>query len=205
MSIYFYRIFGKYSNYLDSHPLTSRLISAQIIYVAGDVFAQKYFLKNDHVNWQRTFCGAFLATGVAFGVHKYIQFIHHFMESGRLISASAPKYKKVLLSVLGDQIFISPSINLFFLAGITFMLEQNLEAVKQNVQDRFIDTQLLAYRFWPFALLINFAFVPLKFRMLFQNISGFMWNSMRSYITFKKIDVSQLPDDKFINQQLVMG
>lgn len=63
-----------------------------------------------------------------------------------------------------DQTLFAPTLNLFALPVLGLLNGKNLQEIKQNIADNYVDIMLAFYKIWPAAQLVNFYFVPLNYR-----------------------------------------
>ena len=61
------------------------------------------------------------------------------------------------------------------------ILQGHPENVQSSIKTNLWPTLKMSWRVWPIAQLINFAFVPLHFRVLFGNVVRFFWTIYLSY------------------------
>lgn len=84
----------------------------------------------------------------------------------------------VLRKVVLDQLTYGPVCNVLFMSFATLALEgKSLAALRQKVATDYPAVQLSGWKLWPLAALINYRFVPLKFRVLFINLVALFWST----------------------------
>ena len=49
--------------------------------------------------------------------------------------------------------------------------------LREKVRTQFVRVQLNAWKLWPLASVVNYAFVPAQLRVLFMNCVGFAWST----------------------------
>ena len=54
--------------------------------------------------------------------------------------------------------------------------------VMSKLQSKFIGTLFASLKFWPCVNIINFAFVPVEYRVLYNNMLSLFWSGYLSYI-----------------------
>ncbi len=58
---------------------------------------------------------------------------------------------------------------------------KSLGALREKVRTQFVGVQLNAWKLWPMASAVNYAFVPPQLRVLFMNCVGFAWSTFLIY------------------------
>jgi len=53
-----------------------------------------------------------------------------------------------------------------------------------EINDKLFDTLKANYAVWPLSLIINFYYIPLRFRVLWDSSVGLLYNILVSYIAF---------------------
>ena len=54
--------------------------------------------------------------------------------------------------------------------------------IMSKLESKFIGTLLASLKFWPGVNIINFAFVPVEYRVLYNNMLSLFWSGYLSYI-----------------------
>ena len=84
----------------------------------------------------------------------------------------------LLDQVLLDQSTYGPLCNVLFMSFAGLALEGlSLHALRDRIANNFVSVQLNGWKLWPLAALINYRFVPLKFRVLFVNLVALCWST----------------------------
>jgi hypothetical protein len=174
--------FSWYSQKLDTHPLLTKAISSGIIAAAGDGICQ---LLSDDDNYEKTDwtfdllrnCRFFVmgAFWVAPCTHTWYGLLSKRIFPGP--STLQRTTQRVVLDQFGFAVLFQSSFMglLWFLEGRSNILE-NLKDVMPNV--------LVAnWSLWIPAMSFNFAFVPIKFQVLFGNVVALLWNTYLSYMS----------------------
>lgn len=83
-----------------------------------------------------------------------------------------------LRKVVLDQLTYGPVCNILFMSFATLALEgKSLGALRQKIATDYPSVQVNGWKLWPLAALINYRFVPLKFRVLFINMVALFWST----------------------------
>lgn len=167
------RLFSKYL------LITNVLVSMGFSGV-GDITEQMFEIRTkyqDIWNWRRTV--KLTLTGLPVGLvchYWYIFLDKRFYQNTHSVIA-----KKVLLS----QLVFSPVCILVFFGTLGCIDRASWAEVKNNLATKGKRIYLVEWTIWPPASLVNFYFVPLKYRVLYDNIVSFGFDVYNSYIVHR--------------------
>ncbi|KRX04325.1 hypothetical protein PPERSA_03565 [Pseudocohnilembus persalinus] len=175
------KCFYKYSELLEKKPIQTKVATQCTLFVVGDGLAQKFALQQD-IDYQKLAGGTLVSSMIAWmGHHWYIR-LQGLISSGKLIAQGSSRMKQALTSLSIDQSFFGPLTNSLFLVGVAYYMERNAQKAYNNWAEKIEMTQKTSYKLWPAAQMINYYFVPVQFRMLYVNLVGVGWNSLRCVI-----------------------
>jgi len=180
-----------YAHKLETHPLRTKCVTSALIAGSGDLVCQ-YVIHhqkklnetgsgvavNDSFNsdMKRTFRFAFM--GLMFVgpmYHIWLDFLgKHYGGS----SATAA-FKRVML----DQLVFTPFMIPGFMISILLLEGRHVNDIIIALYRDVIDAYITNIFIWVPALLINFKYIPGKWRVLFSNCVSFGWNSYLSWKT----------------------
>lgn len=144
----------------------------------GDVFVQTARrTPSQNVDKRRTL--NLTLTGVTIGpcCHFWYQILDRFLP-GRTFST-------VVKKVFVDQIIFSPiCIGVFFLTLGLLKDESSSKDVGREIYRKGLTIYTTEWFVWPPAQLLNFYLVPLKFRVLFDNIVSFGFDMFQSHVCY---------------------
>lgn len=91
-------------------------------------------------------------------------------------------FKKAAVAMVFDQTawaFVCNSMMLF-----TIDVYDTLDPARSaaNTRDKIWECTLANWKIWPLASLINFSVMPVRYRVLFANFVGYIWNIYLSWI-----------------------
>ena len=121
------------------------------------------------------------ATGMPVGIichYWYIYLDKHYFHTNH-----ATIFKKVFLS----QIIFSPVCIFVFFLTLGFINRSSKEEVYKNLRTKGKRIYLVEWAVWPPASLINFYLVPLRYRVLYDNIISFGFDIYNSYVVHKHL------------------
>lgn len=130
----------------------------------GDVIEQKYEVYIEaQEKFDPTRTSHMACSGAAVGVlcHNWYKFLDRFIV-GRTFDMVV---KKLVL----DQVIFSPLMIITFFASIALFEENPVQNFKEEVRDKFLMLYRAEWMVWPPAQIINFYFLPTRFRVLYDN------------------------------------
>eukprot|EP00884_Botryococcus_braunii_P006680 jgi/Botrbrau1/16012/Bobra.0353s0010.2 len=167
-----------YEKALERRPLATKVATSIVGFTLGDMLCQ-IINRPSSGNWKydigRT---ARMATfgGVIGGPigHYWFNFLDKLVMPKTPTSPSAIAAKIVL-----DQTINAPlGTALFFIATRT--LEGHPQEITHDIQEKLFHTVATGWKLWPAAHIINFAFVPLRHRILYINVISVGWTYILS-------------------------
>ncbi|CAO1622028.1 unnamed protein product [Parajaminaea phylloscopi] len=207
-----YQRFGAfYSRSFSRHPWITLAVANGSLGVVADSLAQnleKVNAKRDEASpdagkagsqqlqqtqgWDFARSGRFLAFGVGMApiLAEWNKFIEYRFPL-RTASSSAANVGKVSLLALGkrvafDQILFAPFGLACFVGAMGAMEYGSLQGVKGKFNDMYSSALIANWQVWPLIQLVNFRFVPLRFRVPFTSACGIAWTLYLSLLSAAK-------------------
>jgi len=113
-----------------------------------------------------------LAAGPAIGRwNKYLELRFPLRSRGEGTTSFSALSKRVLV----DQIVMAPIGLSVFLSSMGIMEGRDWKHIRARFQDIYHPTLLANWKIWPAAQFINFRFMPLPYRVPFQQTCGVFW------------------------------
>ena len=182
------RLVAWYDAQLRRHPLRTKVASSGLASAVGDAVAQA--VTGGAFDARR--CASFALVGAAY----FAPILHGWYEvlaarERRWRANGMGRWRSVLLQLLLNQSLGALTVN----AGFFFALAVAEDALALDVSMRTLegarralgDQSLLVMRanwlVWPLPSLVNLAFVPLRYRVLFMNAVAVVWKTILSLIT----------------------
>ncbi|XP_053667513.1 mpv17-like protein 2 [Anopheles marshallii] len=156
--------------------LTNVAISVSLSGV-GDIIEQHYEIYNGQLAaWDRQRTRFMSISGMTVGVfcHSWYNFMDHRFP-GRTVGL-------VLKKVLIDQTVASPIVIFLFFATLAVLKRSSWEETRHEVREKFIRLYTAEWIVWPPAQIVNFYFLPTKYRVLYDNTISLGYDVYTSYV-----------------------
>lgn len=167
------------------------------ISLCGDLIEQSYeyhMHEIDKYDFERTGHMAFSgAIAGLIGHHWYI-----FLD--KIIVGRT--FDMVLKKLMLDQFICSPIMIMSFFASVAIFEDNPLESFNEEVKDKFWTLYKAEWVVWPPAQIINFYFLPTKYRILYDNTISLCYDVYTSQVKHakpvkeEKKGTESLPKDK---------
>jgi hypothetical protein len=204
------KAFRLYNTLIDIHPIKTKTVTCFFIFGFGDYLCQKLELKYKIISsfsWKRCLMqGSF---GLAAAPYLHLQFCY-------IIPKLFPEHLKYsILKTLAYALTINDGIfNLLFYLYMDLISGKGIKGAIEEFKKKYIPTMIANWKFWPIISGINFTFVPIQYRVLFDNTGCIFWNIYLSFMQNKKGEipakaVQELPttikgDDKNILSLMIV-
>lgn len=147
----------------------------------GDLIEQTYEIyteEQEKYDFRRTMHMA--CSGAALGVlcHHWYKVLDKFI-IGKTVDMVI---KKLTL----DQIIFSPIMILTFFGSVALFEADPMENFKEEVRDKFLTLYRAEWMVWPPAQVINFYFLPTKYRVLYDNTISLGYDIYTSQVKHNK-------------------
>eukprot|EP00210_Caulerpa_lentillifera_P009496 g9056.t1 len=169
---------ARYRHALKRFPFSTKCLTCALGMALGDVIAQLLSSKRrvKKKTWLRLDL-ARTARAAAFGGLVSGPLAHVWYNAlDNSVLPSTPTHPVAVLSkCVLDQTLMAPLCTILFFSSMKLMERRPTECISE-VRNKFFPSLMASYRLWPAAHLINFAFVPSGFRILYINMITVAWS-----------------------------
>ncbi|KAH7858945.1 hypothetical protein Vadar_029683 [Vaccinium darrowii] len=160
---------NKYLQQLQLHPLRTKAITSGCLIGSSDIIAQK-ITGAKRLQFKRILL--LMLYGLIYS-GPFGHFYHKLMDR---IFKGKKGNTTVAQKVVLEQLSASPWNNILFMMYYGLVVEgRPWGLVKNKVRNDYPSIQLTAWKFWPIVGWINYQYVPIQFRVLFQSFVGSCW------------------------------
>ncbi|XP_064381867.1 protein Mpv17-like [Halichondria panicea] len=185
------RIWKGYVSILDSRPLLTQAITTGVVCGLGDVIAQSCVEGRRWKQYSLQRTAKMAAIGLCFTgpvLRTWFLTLDKYLGPS---TTSAVVLKKVFL----DQVAFAPLLVGSLLSLFALSQSLSISHVKEKLRGDYFNLLFASYKLWPFVQVVNFYFIPLKFRVNFLNIISLFWNTYVAWLANRPLPNQQ--DDKF--------
>jgi protein Mpv17 len=159
----------------------------------GDITEQVFELASSYQQkWNLTRTVKLTLTGLPVGLvcHYWYLFLDkHFYNHN---------HKTIFTKVILSQVIFSPICIVLFFATLGYLNQSSKDEIIDNIETKGKRIYLLEWAVWPPASLLNFYFIPLRYRVLYDNIISFGFDIYNSYIVHKHLRITHSKPSKSI-------
>ena len=117
--------------------------------------------------------------------------VGRMMAKNLLSTAISNSPKKIgFVKLLIDQTVMAPLFTLIFFVSMGILENLSPSGIWEKTKNGYPQALMGNYVVWPLSQFINFSFIPLQYRVLWLNGTGFGWNAFLSKVNAtKKLDI----------------
>jgi len=167
-----------FTRILPSRTFLAQASSAGVLSAMSDILCQKLVNNAEEYNPIRTLRFSFVTS--CFVVPIQFQWFR-FLE--KLFTDKS--FKNVVKKLLVDQAIMAPILTAWFIFTFNLINLQSIGSAWKGLESVYLDVLSTNYKVWPTVQLINFAIVPLNYRVIFIQFVALFWNI---YLSHKLID-----------------
>lgn len=154
----------------------------------GDCIEQSYEIytkEQEKFSPKRTMHMAFSGGALGILCHHWYKILDRFI--------IGKTFDMVMKKLLLDQLVFSPIMIMTFFGSLALLEEDPLTNFKEEVSDKFVTLYKAEWLVWPPAQVINFYFLPTRFRVLYDNTISLGYDVYTSQVKHNK-SVKNIPD-----------
>lgn len=190
-----------YNEMLVKKPLITKTITGFFIFGLGDYLCQeleiKYLKKQSEIEYMRILKQA--SFGILVSPYLHLQYC-------KIIPLLFPKNdtRSTFLSTIYAVTLSDGSLNLAFFVFMSLfnykknsnkenkkedfsgkeISEEFYKGLKKDIMDKFIPVQINSMKVWSILTFFNFYFIPMQYRVLFDNFFCIFWNIYLSFVEY---------------------
>ncbi|KAK9236445.1 hypothetical protein V1525DRAFT_346041 [Lipomyces kononenkoae] len=174
-------LFKWYNGRLAARPVLTQCLTTAFLFGTGDIIAQTFSPdatlggKYDYIRTGRM-C---VYGGVVFAPLA-IQWYR--MISARIVIPGRWAAEALARMAVDQMVWAPVGITSFYVSMGVLQLH-SLEKIRQEIQTKWRQTMIRNYIVWPAVQFVNFAMVPLEYRLMVVNIVSIFWNAYLSWIS----------------------
>lgn len=177
---------ASYNDALEANPLFVKSVTASVILGAADFTGQAIErsikeASDDAADGEADTSGVDIARVVRFAVFGLVlqapwNHFYYQMLDGALPPTDDPFTTTTGIKVFIDQFVQAPIFTVLIFAFLGALEGKNLDAIKKQLDDDYVDTMFANWKLWVPATAVNIAFCPPVLRVLFLNCVFFFWS-----------------------------
>ncbi|KAF4508067.1 hypothetical protein G6O67_004495 [Ophiocordyceps sinensis] len=154
-------------------PYTTQIVGALVVFFCADLSAQ-------HIGG-REYDARRTARALVIGLVAAVPFYKWFVFLSKNFNY-ASRFRSIFTKVAVNQLFFTPTFNVYFFGSHALLAGDGLDAALQRVRDAVPTSWLNSFKVWPATVFVCHAFLPLEFRTLFSNFVAVGWQTYLSYL-----------------------
>lgn len=165
----------------DKYLLYTNLTISLTLSSVGDVLEQhyeRYMGESDRWNKKRTVHMAISGVTVGFICHYWYKLL-----DGRIPGKGV---QVVMKKVLLDQLICSPLYITFFFVTLGVLEDKSKHEVWEEIKDKAWRLYAAEWTVWPVAQIINFYFLPTRYRILYDNTISLGYDVYTSKVKYRE-------------------
>lgn len=187
-------LWNSYLDALEANPLLVKSITAGVILGAADLSGQAIQQATtakeianmeeyggDNNTMMTSTGGVDIARFVRFAFFGFIlqapwNHFYYLLLDGALPPTVDPFTATTFIKVLIDQFIQAPIFTVLIFGFLGVLEGKSLDAIKDQLDDDYVDTMVANWKLWVPATAVNIAFCPPILRVLFLNVVFFFWS-----------------------------
>jgi peroxisomal membrane protein 2 len=178
-----HRLWRWYNQRLNRRPVVTKSLTAGIIVSLGDIVGQIMEIVSPSAN-QKSFDVVRLARFCTMGLFLQAPVTHYYYHAldHKFPPTPHPWTWTTFVKLVIDQTMYAPAFLLAVIVYLGLLEGDSWHTISLQLQDEYVSTMVANWKLWIPATLINMAYVPPQFRVLYCNFVFFGWSIFLSII-----------------------
>lgn len=184
-------LWNSYLDALESNPLLVKSITAGVILGAADLSGQaiQQATSAKEIAATEDMMTSTVGGGGGVDIARFVRFaffgfilqapwnhFYYLLLDGALPPTVDPFTSTTFIKVLIDQFIQAPIFTVLIFGFLGVLEGKSLDAIKDQLDDDYVDTMVANWKLWVPATVVNIAFCPPILRVLFLNVVFFFWS-----------------------------
>jgi len=204
--------FAWYSRRLDTHPITTKCVSAGLISSVGNILAQGITFYQEKLSssdgevskeeiWKEFSIDPAQVGRFAFLNVTFVAPVLHYWYN--FINRAFPGKSawRVIQRTFWDEFVFSPMYIPVFLGGLWKLEGTNWPKIKSMLMSEVPGIIIAEWALWVPTMLVTFRFAPVKFQVLVINVVGVVWQTFLSFMAANAHGKEEKHDEK-VNEEV---
>ena len=176
-----------YAKVLIKHPLVTKSLTSCCTNAISDLICQKTMPAREEKT--KKFDSKRLLHVMVTGIVWSGPVTHYWYKLlfGQMTGRINDPLIRLVVNIVLDAIIFSPVTISGYFTVRSFLEGTGFAGAREKLRTRLLKAVLGAWKFWPAANVINFGFVPIVYRVLYNNILSIFWQGYLTYVNSQKI------------------
>ena len=178
-----------YLHKLEQRPILTKSISSMFLVGAGDAITQTFVHPQSTYDYVRT------AKMASYGLimigptlHLWYKVLDRYVARkypANYVQTKREKTMNAIRQMVVDQTLFAPLALVQFLGYMGLIEGKPIQSIVDKLKVDMMPTLVANWYLWPAVQMINFALIPLQYRVLFVNSVSIVWNAYLSHVQHK--------------------
>lgn len=192
-----------YRRFFESYPHVTLAVAGGVLTGFGDVVAQlsQQILTSEedgrtgefHYDIPRTLRFFCFGAGISPFIGRWNKYLEFKFPLRSRRDSGATSFTALSKRVVVDQVVMAPIALSTFISSMGVMEGRDMKHIRARFEDIYRPALLANWKIWPAAQFINFRFIPLPYRVPFQQTCGVFWTL---YLSLLNSAESRKQDDE---------
>jgi len=169
-------MFSVLQKFRPSKSFLVQIASAGLLASVSDVLCQLAVEKTEKWDVKRTGRFVFTVSCIVAPIqYRWFQMLQNRIKNGTNLTIG-------LKRMIVDQVVAAPVLTSLLLFTVNILDGNSVHTSISRTKTSFVPVISTNYKVWPFVQVVNFAFIPLQYRVVFVQFIGVFWNIYLSHM-----------------------